>query len=135
MLLRIVGTTTSRDSTGESLSARIVSPGSRPPLWPGRPLSTVSTSGWWAGAIAFRHDGFVNRPAKSFVARPAEDFFGLRIPTGDRAIAVDTDDGIQRGLEDQAHLFFPGRPGFLAAHAVGDVGDGLAKGGEPVDES
>jgi hypothetical protein len=61
-----------------------------------------------AGAVALGHDGLVDRPAKGFVAGPAEDFFRLRIPAGDRAIAVDADDGVQRGFDDQAHLFFAG---------------------------
>ena len=57
---------------------------------------------------------------------PAEDFFRLRIPRQDAALPIDRDDGIERAVEDNAHLFFVLPQHFLRPRAFDEV-NGLAR--------
>ena len=50
-------------------------------------------------AEAFGNDGLGHASAEGFVARPAEDGLGLRVPVDDPSFAIDADESIVGGIE------------------------------------
>ena len=60
-------------------------------------------------------------PAERFVARPAEDILGLRIPVPDKAPLVDLDEGVERGIDDAARELLAFAQRLLRQPALGHV--------------
>ena len=59
--------------------------------------------------------------AERFIARPAEDIFGLRIPGPDEALLVDLDEGVERGVDDAARKLLAFAQRLLRQPALGHV--------------
>src|SRR5216684_1897887 len=74
------------------------------------------------GAEFVRNDRFCQRAPESFLPRPAEYRFSLRIPTGNNARSIHPNHTVERGLDNQACAFFAGEESFLCPFAVRDVG-------------
>ena len=66
-------------------------------------------------------DQFAELLAERFVARPAEDLFGLRIPVRDDALLVHLDEGVERGIDDAARQLLAFAQRFLRPPALGHV--------------
>ena len=87
--------------------------------------------------------GFLERPSlvrladqfeqilpERFIARPAEDVLGLRIPVPDEALLVDLDEGVERGVDDAARQLLAFAQRLLRQPALGHV---AADEEEPLD--
>src|SRR5207237_6581892 len=59
--------------------------------------------------------------AERFIARPAEDILGLRIPVPDNALLVDLDEGVERRVDDAARKLLAFAQGLLRPPAFGHV--------------
>ncbi len=72
--------------------------------------STGFPAGLEAAPVAFaicgRHDQARQRSAVSLLARPAQHPLSRRIPAGDGVVDIESDDGVERGLNDRARALF-----------------------------
>ena len=66
-------------------------------------------------------DQFEHILPERFIARPAEDLLGLRIPVPDEALLVDLDEGVERSVDDAARQSLAFAQRLLRQPALGHV--------------